>query len=115
MSDRHLSGYALRFDDVCGDPDQQQGWHEHIDRAALQQAVADKPTLPLIMSGHYLGEATLSVDDEGLRVDVDLALVVSFRVKQDTWDDQHMDRRISQLNLCGMELVRTLAKETAHD
>lgn len=110
MSDRHLSGYALRFnDEAYGGPDQ-QGWYEHIDCAALQAAVADTPTLPLTVSGRYLGEATLSVDNVGLRVDIDLELVAGFQVKHDTWDGKAVHRRISQLDLCSMELAHIPAK-----
>jgi hypothetical protein len=70
--DRHrLQGYAYVHD---GDE------YESISRDALERAVAERPSVPLRAGpgGPYLGEAHLSVDETGLKMQADLDVGIAF-------------------------------------
>ena len=92
MSIMRISGYAATFDayPAHGGP-QEGGWMEQIDRGALQEAVAAKPRVPLKVGDTVIGEAEMSVDEHGLKIEAALNVGYEFRVSAQDWDAADTD------------------------
>jgi hypothetical protein len=87
------------------------GWLEVWPRAAMEDAVAARPTIPLKIGDRVIGEANLSVDDTGLKIEAEVDLSFSFRAKDQQWErdseypgDEYARRVISGLTIESMEL-----------
>jgi len=87
-----ISGYAATFDPypAHGGPEA-GGWTEQVDRGALEQAVAAKPRVPLKVGDVVIGEAELSVDDTGLKMEAAVNIGYEFRVSSQDWDAADTD------------------------
>lgn len=111
MSLMKLSGYAATFDPYPaeGGPGQ-GGWMEQIDRAAAADAVAATPRVPLRLGidGPVIGQADLSVDANGIRMDATINVGYEFTVPQDgqQWTDEGdlelAARRITSMSFVSM-------------
>jgi hypothetical protein len=88
MSLMRICGYAVTYDPYpsYGGPEG-GGWMERVDRAALEEAVTRTPRLPLKVGDEVIGQADLSVDDTGLRIEATVNVGYTFRVDDQRWVD----------------------------
>jgi hypothetical protein len=104
----HLTGYASTFDATpeFGGPGE-GGWMEQVSREAWEEAVAKKPRVPLRlgMDGPVIGEADLSVDDDGVRVDATVNVGYTFRALDQQWSGVDTARRITSLSIGEMSIA----------
>lgn len=122
-----LTGYASVVEvpyEMYGGPP--WGWSETIAAGAFDKSLSEQPDVQLLINHEGMplgrtksGTLRLSADDHGLRVEADLdphdpdvvalrgkmargdidEMSFAFRVSRQDWDDDYVDRRITEINL----------------
>ena len=104
-----LSGYAATFEPYPAEGGPEVGgWMEQIDRTAAEEAVAETPRVPVKMGDVVVGEADLSVDEHGIKMDATLNVGYSFHVGEQQWSDSDemkmAARRIVSMSLDSLHI-----------